>query len=359
MIINKSIKIRINNRQVKYYKSRGYSVKGGDDVLIEIKDLTLNSNVLVDVICDNCKTQKQVQYNDYNKYTNNQKELYLCHKCNDVKRKITNNKKYGCDNVFQNKKIKEKRKDTMIELYGDEHALNITQFKDKAKQTNNERFGLDYASQNDDIKQKIEDTFMRNYCVKTSLLDPVTIEKIKETNKELYGVDNVFKVRHFKEDAMFKIYGFEYPFQVNEIKDKAKETLFKNYNVENPMQNKNIQEKSKRTKIERGSYLTDEQRMEYKNYWLKVKVFTNKNKKQLFENWDGIDFYDNEYIKENFYLPSGNREYPTIDHKISVSYGFKNNISAEEIGKLENLCITKRSINSSKNNNCEYKKREQ
>ena len=34
--------------------------------------------------------------------------------------------------------------------------------------------------------------------------------------------------------------------------------------------------------------------------------------------------------------------------KISVYYGFKNNISPEELCKLDNLCITKRGINSSK-----------
>jgi hypothetical protein len=97
--------------------------------------------------------------------------------------------------------------------------------------------------------------------------------------------------------------------------------------------------------------LSDEQRTNYKNYWLKVKVITNKYKKELFENWDGLDFYDGEYIKDNFILPSGNKEYPTIDHKISVNYGYINNISPEDIGKLENLCITKRTINSRKNKN--------
>ena len=33
-------------------------------------------------------------------------------------------------------------------------------------------------------------------------------------------------------------------------------------------------------------------------------------------------------------------------------YGFDNNISPEEISKIENLCITKRGLNSSKGMNC-------
>ena len=39
-----------------------------------------------------------------------------------------------------------------------------------------------------------------------------------------------------------------------------------------------------------------------------------------------------------------------MDHKISVFYGFMNNISESEISKLDNLVITKKGINSSKNN---------
>ena len=37
-----------------------------------------------------------------------------------------------------------------------------------------------------------------------------------------------------------------------------------------------------------------------------------------------------------------------LDHKISIIYGFKNNISPEEIGDISNLCMTKKGINSSK-----------
>jgi hypothetical protein len=48
-------------------------------------------------------------------------------------------------------------------------------------------------------------------------------------------------------------------------------------------------------------------------------------------------------------LPHTDPNYPTIDHKISTYYGFINNIPIDVISNVENLCITKRSINSSKN----------
>ena len=75
---------------------------------------------------------------------------------------------------------------------------------------------------------------------------------------------------------------------------------------------------------------------------------SHKNKKILLKNWDGYDYYDGEYIKDNFNLPYHHKNYPTIDHKTSIFEGFKNNISAENISNISNLCFTKRYINSKK-----------
>ena len=62
-----------------------------------------------------------------------------------------------------------------------------------------------------------------------------------------------------------------------------------------------------------------------------------------------LNYYDNEYIGNNYILNPSDRSYPTIDHKISVFYCFMNKISIDDAAALENLCITKKSINSRKN----------
>jgi len=85
-----------------------------------------------------------------------------------------------------------------------------------------------------------------------------------------------------------------------------------------------------------------------------VNYFTRKNKNQLFEGWNGFDYYDGEYIRDNLSLVGQHGDYPTIDHKVSVYYGFINNISPEEISSLENLCLTKRRINSKKNSKINF-----
>lgn len=48
-------------------------------------------------------------------------------------------------------------------------------------------------------------------------------------------------------------------------------------------------------------------------------------------------------------LNSNDIGFPTIDHKISIWNGFKNNIPPCFIGGIDNLCITSRRNNSCKN----------
>jgi hypothetical protein len=87
---------------------------------------------------------------------------------------------------------------------------------------------------------------------------------------------------------------------------------------------------------------------EWEKYTNKVIQLTKKNKKKLYQYWDGIDFYDKEYIKDNLSLHYNDPKYPTIDHKNPVHHCFMNNIPPEMCGSLENLCVTKKGLNSSK-----------
>ena len=86
----------------------------------------------------------------------------------------------------------------------------------------------------------------------------------------------------------------------------------------------------------------------WKKFKRHVDKYTRRIKKHIFKNWDGYDYYDNEYIKDYLKLHHFNKKYPTIDHKKSVYYCFNNNISVEDCASIDNICITKRRINSSK-----------
>jgi len=108
------------------------------------------------------------------------------------------------------------------------------------------------------------------------------------------------------------------------------------------------------TKEKLGIYISFEQVDNFKIYRKIVNRFTYKSKKILYENWDGFDYYDNEYIKDNFRLKSKNMSYPTIDHKISIHEGFINNIPPYIIGSVDNICVTKRKINLFKRNKTNF-----
>lgn len=133
----------------------------------------------------------------------------------------------------------------------------------------------------------------------------------------------------------------------NKKTDITKEKLYGDSKFNNSM-------KMIKTKEEKGIYIPIESVSDFKKYRKIVNRITNKNRKKLFHSWDGIDFYDKQNILENLNLSSNNMKYPTIDHKISLYQGFKENIPPYIIGGIDNLCITKREINLLKSNKYDF-----
>ncbi len=163
-------------------------------------------------------------------------------------------------------------------------------------------------------------------------------KKCKNTMLKKYGVKH-YTNRKKAKDTMLKKYGKYY---VNY--EKAKQTNLQKYGVKHYARSKEYI----RSLIEHG-YCTPLEFVErYDIYNRKVWSYTRSCKKELFNKWSGYDYYDNEYIKENMSLHYNNKNYPTIDHKKSIYYGFVNDIDPKIIGSINNLGITKRSLNSSK-----------
>ena len=132
---------------------------------------------------------------------------------------------------------------------------------------------------------------------------------------------------------------------------KNENTNLERYGHTHQCRNENIKDKIYSTKLEKG--LITEDVNDYLDYRRIVNNLTNRVKKRLFEEWDGNDYYDNDYIKDNMNLNFNNVNYPTIDHKVSAFEGYKNGKTPEEISSIENLCITKRKNNSSKSTSSE------
>lgn len=202
--------------------------------------------------------------------------------------------------------------------------------KKKTEITNLKKYGVKFPTQNNIIKEKIKETNIIKYGFGCSLQNKKVKDKAKKTNLELYG-DEFFTNR-----------------------EKFKSTCLQKYGYENVFQNEDIKNKIVKTRVKLGIQMFPELRTPFREYKLVVRRLTQRIRPLLFENWNGYDYYDNEYIVDNYKLKSTDRNYPTIDHKKSVFFGFMNDIPAEEIGEISNLCITKRYINSSKNVNCNW-----
>lgn len=144
------------------------------------------------------------------------------------------------------------------------------------------------------------------------------------------------------------IYGVKSPMFLDYIKKKQGDSFEKIYGVRNISQNQNTKNKVKKTKIKKGIQIKDEYLSEWEIYLKNVRNLTNQIRNKLFNDWNGYDYYDNEFIKPYMSLVYTDDKYPTIDHKISVFEGFNNNIIPSIITHYDNLCITKRINNCKK-----------
>lgn len=205
---------------------------------------------------------------------------------------------------------------------------NINCSNQKIKDVCQEKWGVDNPFQVDSIKEKIKETLNDKYGVDHPMFLEETKNKIKETCLERYGVTNYTKTK--------------------ECKEKKIKTNLGKYGVEHESKTKSGQEKRKLTRIKRGNQVPDELLDEFYLYRRLVDNKLDLIRKKVIEEWSGYDYYDGEYIKEYLKLNPNDRLYPSIDHKISVYYGFMNNISVDDISDINNLCVTKTYINSKK-----------
>lgn len=135
----------------------------------------MSSHVKIKVKCDICGEERIISYQNYNKCTKNQTEIYTCTKCKSIKSEKTCMEKYGCKNPLQSKEIKY-----------------------KIKKTNFERYGVEFPIQNHEIYKKVEQTCEQKYGVKNVFANKDIQQKIKHTINDKYGVDYVIQSEDIK-----------------------------------------------------------------------------------------------------------------------------------------------------------------
>tara|TARA_R110000744_G_scaffold362730_1_gene470844 strand:- start:29 stop:682 length:654 start_codon:yes stop_codon:yes gene_type:complete len=111
--------------------------------------------------------------------------------------------------------------------------------------------------------------------------------------------------------------------------------------------NEEAWKKGLETRKENGNIITEHS---WKQYWKKCDYLTRKLRKQMIQDWDGYDYIDGEYIRENLDLHYSHKRYPTLDHVVPRSECFKQGLTPEEATQPSNLKWTTRINNSKKHN---------
>jgi hypothetical protein len=200
MLITKEITIKINNRYIDFYKSKGYDVKGGTFHKIKIEDLSLSSHYLVKVKCDKCGDEKEIKY--YNYITNIEKnKIYICNKCKGEIIKNSNLLKYGVKSTLELDSVKEKCKKTMIEKYGVEHFSKSDDFKNLSIK----KYGVKSTLELDWVKEKCKKTMIEKYGVYHYSKCKNFIKKVNDKCNEKYGVEHYSKTSKFKEQIRLSV----------------------------------------------------------------------------------------------------------------------------------------------------------
>jgi hypothetical protein len=353
MVKNNESKVEITNRNIKYYTDRNYTCKVGDIISIDIDTMPKNSHNKVIAICEKCEKEKELEFSKYNRNKDRQ-GFYSCKGCSNLKRKRTVKEKYGVENITQTDFMRETNRKWM----------SSDEFKNKSKESVKEIYGVDHYSKTDEFKKdislKIKESVKQKKeqgIYECALTRDGNREKRDKGMIDKYGATYSFQVPEIKKKIQDKnLTNFRHisPFGNKDIQNKSKATLNEKYGVDNPFKNKEIQDKIRN--LNENKFKID--RKSYNDYKTRAIYLTYSIKDKLFENWDGYDYYDGEYIMEYLSLHWNNKNYPTIDHKKSCIYGYLNNIPVEEIANIDNLCITKRIINSTKGkmNENEFKK---
>ena len=102
------------------------------------------------------------------------------------KRRQTNLKKYGVENIFQNLELIKK---SYQEKLGVDNPSQLQVVKEKKKVTTREHFGVDNPSESETLKRKAKETSLKKYGTEYPMQSQEIKDRMVETNRQRFGVD--------------------------------------------------------------------------------------------------------------------------------------------------------------------------
>ena len=140
MILTKEVKVNVNNKNIKHFKSQNLDVKYGESYDIEVKYLPRYSKYRVVAQCESCEFLQELSLQKYHQNWE-RSNSYNCKSCNNITYKKSMTEKYGEDNPSKIESCNQTRKNTCLEKYGSEHIISSEYSKIKTKETLNEKYG--------------------------------------------------------------------------------------------------------------------------------------------------------------------------------------------------------------------------
>lgn len=319
-IISKTTKVKVGGTTFKHYKELGYEFNHiGDEIEVNVEDLTHGSDAKIEILCDMCqKTKMIVGYNTYNQAIK-ESGSYVCKECSREKAAQTNLKKYGVRNTTELDSVKEKMKQTSLERYGVDCYTKTDEYKNRRKQTCLEKYGTEYPSQNQEVKDKYKQTCLERYGFEHAMKSQVVKDKTKATVQDKYGVDSILQVPEVRDkifDTNIARYGYKYPIQSEEIQEKVRGTIMHNFGVEYAMQSNEVKEKASQSFYKNSSVRTSRQQL------------------YLCNVYKGVLNYPIKYYNVDIYLPYNNVvvEYDGGGHRLGQKF---NQFTEEEFDRKE------------------------
>lgn len=165
MLISTKTKITWNSRNKKHYLDKGYNfTKIGDQVEVDVNDLTKGSQASITVKCDYCGKLYNLQWVTYMAMKKRTLQTDCCKDCLEIKASESVEKKYGNHKkMFESSN--DKRRATIIEKFGCENVFESDEIKKKIIKTNMERYGVPYTQQNKEVRAKTQKTCSEKYGV--------------------------------------------------------------------------------------------------------------------------------------------------------------------------------------------------
>ena len=293
-------------------------------------------------ICPICK--KDAKFislgQGYEKYCLNDKftDTIACKICGEVTKYRSNTGFSRRHLLFHNIEMREYY-DKYLKKENEGKCLNCgkeTSFINGEKGYSNYCFG-GCGPRHEAIKEKTAQTNLSRYGGRTPMETETGKNNYRKNCLEKYGVDWNWKVKDLfqkSSDTMLEKYGKPFYTMTEEFQEKRKETCNEKYGADHY---------ARSAKFKLKHYTEDDK----KRYYKEVLNETNKWRKQLFESWNGLCYYYNVKLKtdkKDFNDPL----YATIDHFISIKFGYMNKINPKIIGNINNLRIASKQFNSEK-----------